>query len=54
MKSDLFGFRIPNDLKDYVKKQALYHRTSTGHYIVMLIVRDMEEKIQQATGGVSK
>ena len=38
-----FGFQLPVDLKEYLKKQAEKNRTSMGHYIVTLILNDMRK-----------
>ena len=47
---DVFGFRLPNDLRKYLKAQAERQRTSIGHYIVMLIDKDMKEKDEKRNG----
>ena len=39
--SVFFGFRLPDDLKEYLQSQAAKNRTSMGHYLVMLILMDM-------------
>ena len=41
--SSVFGFRLPDDLRKYIESQAKKNRCSLGHYIVMLIVKDMEQ-----------
>ena len=42
----VFGFRLPNDLREYLEKQAEVNRTSIGHYIVMLIDKDMKTQME--------
>ena len=37
------SLRLPDDIKKYVQEQAQENRTSMGHYIVMLIDKDMKE-----------
>ena len=46
----VFGVRLPDDLKQYVQEQAQEHRTSMGHYIVMLIDADKKKKDGCANG----
>lgn len=41
--SAVFGFRLPEDLRRYLNIRAKLHRCSVGHYIIMLIAKDMEE-----------
>lgn len=40
----ILNFRLPDDLREYIEKQAADNRTSMGHYVVMLIDKDMKEK----------
>lgn len=42
----VFGFRLPKDLREYLEKQAEVNRTSIGHYIVMLIDKDMKTQME--------
>ena len=37
------SLRLPDDIKKYLQEQAQENRTSMGHYIVMLIDKDMKE-----------
>lgn len=46
--SAVFGFRLPEDLRRYLNVRAKLHRCSIGHYIVMLIAKDMEESEKDA------
>ena len=45
-----FGFQLPVDLKEYLKEQAEKNRTSMGHYIVMLIDKDMKWEERSKNG----
>lgn len=42
--SENFGFRLPADLKIYLQGQAMRHRTSVSHYLVMLILEDKRKE----------
>jgi predicted transcriptional regulator len=42
--SAVFGFRLPDDLRQYLQAQADAQRTTISHYLVTLILRDMERE----------
>ena len=42
--SENVGFRLPADLKIYLQGQAMRHRTSVSHYLVMLILEDKRKE----------
>ena len=39
--SAVFGFRLPDDLRNYLRVKAKQQRTTVSHYLIMLILRDM-------------
>lgn len=39
----MVGVRIPDDLREWLKEQVRRNRTSLSHYIVMLILKEMEK-----------
>lgn len=47
----ILNFRLPDDLREYIEKQAADNRTSMGHYVVMLIDKDMKEKVAETNGA---
>lgn len=38
--SKVFGFRLPDHLRNYLQSRAKENKTSVGHYIVTLIDAD--------------
>lgn len=53
--SAVFGFRLPEDLRQYLQEQAKKYHTTISHYIVMLIFYDMMgEKRQENMKGMVK
>ena len=47
----ILNCRLPDDLREYIEKQAVANRTSMGHYVVMLIDKDMKEKAAETNGA---
>ena len=41
--SAVFGFRLPDDLRQYLQKMARQQRTTVSHYLVMLVLQDMKK-----------
>lgn len=41
---DTILVKIPNELKEYIKKRAKEEYTTMTHYIIMLIKKDMETR----------
>lgn len=52
--SAVFGFRLPDDLRKYIKAQAKRNRTSMGHYVVTLILKEMEKQGELNSNGNQK
>ena len=42
--SAVFGFRLPDDLRQYLQRKAEQYRTTISHYLIMLILRDMRNE----------
>jgi len=52
--SAVFGFRLPEDLRQYLQAQARHHRTTVSHYLVTLVLEDMrkeERKSEEVENG---
>ena len=45
--SAVFGFRLPEDLRQYLQKMARQQRTTVSHYLIMLVLQDMEKKTEE-------
>lgn len=45
--SAVFGFRLPEDLRQYLQKMARQQRTTVSHYLIMLVLKDMEKKTEE-------
>lgn len=43
--SAVFGFRLPDDLRNYLQCKARQQRTTVSHYLVMLVLKDMEKEM---------
>lgn len=41
--SAVFGFRLPEDLRQYLQKMARQQRTTVSHYLIMLVLQDMKK-----------
>ena len=41
--SAVFGFRLPEDLRQYLQRQAEQQRTTVSHYLVTLVLQDMKK-----------
>ena len=41
--SAVFGFRLPEDLRQYLQTMARQQRTTVSHYLVMLVLQDMKK-----------
>ena len=52
--SAVFGFRLPEDLRQYLQTMARQQRTTVSHYLVMLVLKDMENKTEGKEVGKSK
>lgn len=44
--SAVFGFRLPEDLRQYLRQQAEQQRTTVSHYLIMLVLQDMKKKAE--------
>ena len=44
--SAVFGFRLPEDLRQYLRRQAEQQRTTVSHYLIMLVLQDMEKRTE--------
>lgn len=44
--SAVFGFRLPEDLRQYLQRQAEQQRTTVSHYLIMLVLQDMEKRTE--------
>ena len=42
--SAVFGFRLPEDLRQYLQAQARHQRTTVSHYLVTLVLEDMKKE----------
>ena len=52
--SAVFGFRLPEDLRQYLQEQARHYRTTVSHYLVTLVLEDMrkeERKSEEVENG---
>ena len=45
-----FGFRLPDDLRQYLQRKASEQRTTVSHYIVLLILQDMKQEKTEREG----
>lgn len=52
--SAVFGFRLPEDLRQYLQRQAEQERTTISHYLIMLVLQDMEKKTEEKNIGKSE
>lgn len=50
----VFGFRLPEDLRQYLQRQAEQQRTTVSHYLIMLVAQDMEKKTEGKNIGKSE
>lgn len=41
--SAVFGFRLPDDLRQYLQRMARQQRTTVSHYLIMLVLQDMQK-----------
>ena len=41
--SAVFGFRLPDDLRQYLQRMARQQRTTVSHYLIMLVLQDMKK-----------
>lgn len=52
--SAVFGFRLPEDLRQYLQEEAKRQRTTVSHYLIMLVLQDMEKKTEGKNIGKSE
>lgn len=50
----VFGFRLPDDMRRYLQTQAERQRTTISHYLIMLVLQDMEKKTEGKEIGKSE
>lgn len=50
----VFGFRLPDDMRRYLQTQAEQQRTTISHYLIMLVLQDMEKKTEGKEIGKSE
>jgi predicted transcriptional regulator len=41
--SAVFGFRLPEDLRQYLQTMAQQQRTTVSHYLIMLVLQDIKK-----------
>lgn len=52
--SGVFGFRLPDDLRQYLDMMARQQRTTVSHYLIMLVLQDMKKKTEEKEIGKSE
>lgn len=52
--SAVFGFRLPDDMRQYLQEEAKRQRTTVSHYLIMLVLQDMEKKTEGKDIGKSE
>ena len=54
MKKRVYNFNLPDDLRDYLKKESGNKDTTISNYIINLIEKDKKEKINEVESSIKE